>query len=83
MTGMARGLVWCAALLLAAACGGHSRSELERRDPQGSGNNVAGATSASEAPCPFATLDLSSGVETCDDAETNPSVSFTHRARAG
>lgn len=83
MTGMARGFVWCAAMLLAAGCGGSTRKELEQRGPQGPSNNVAGATSVPEAPCPFATLDLSSGVETCDDDETNPSVSFTHRAQAG
>jgi hypothetical protein len=82
MTGKARGLVWCLAFLVTAACGGTSRKELEQRGPQGTGDNAAGATNAAN-PCPFATLDLSSGVETCDDAETNPGVSFTHRAREG
>jgi hypothetical protein len=38
---------------------------------------------AASPACPFSVLDPSSGVETCDDDETNPSVSFTHRARVG
>ena len=83
MTRNVRGLVWCAALLLAAACGGTSRKELEKRGPQGTDDNAAGATNTASPACAFAVLDLSSGVETCADGQTNPSVTFTHRARAG
>lgn len=81
MTRSVRGLVWCAALLL-AACGGTSRKELEQRGQQ-TDDNAAGATNNAKPTCSFSVLDLSSGVETCSDTETNPNVSFTHRARAG
>lgn len=83
MTRSARGLAWCLAVLALAGCGGTSRKELERRAPHGPDDNAAGAAAVPNSSCPFSTLDLSSGVETCDDDEVNPTVSFTHRARVG